>query len=341
MLFNDKVFLDKNGKTLVSARDGVMLYDGAEIGEEKGRVYKVYRPLSELKKIGMVGIPITNEHVSHNKPFTALGSVRTSTLRARQSNADMQSHELFHDVILCDDLQVIVNKGKKELSLGYDAKLIPAEKPDGAFDFVQTNIIPHHLAVVDKGRCGGVCEFTDKEQDMTLKEILEAIKKLPDTEKMALMKELSPKPEANAKTETKPEPKPETKPETKPEPKPEAKPEKVADAPVDDAGVKVEDMASKIADEAQKLADEYSNVVIRAMKLKCLPHDYSFTGKKATDIMRDCVSTQHSEAFDDAEVKIAFKMLKPVVNRYADFGKQSEFEIKDEEIPSAFSDKIN
>ena len=43
-----------------------------------------------------------------------------------------------------------LNAGKKELSLGYDARLIPSDK----YDFEQRDIVPHHLAVVEAGRCG-------------------------------------------------------------------------------------------------------------------------------------------------------------------------------------------
>jgi hypothetical protein len=338
--FQDKVVLD--GKTLVSARDGIMLYDGAEIKKEKGRVYKVYRPLSELKRFNMVGIPITNDHVDHHKPFTALGSVRTSDLRPHQSLADMQSHELFHEVILCDDLQVIVNKGKKDLSLGYDADLIPAEKSDGAYDFVQQNITPHHLAVVENGRCGDSCKFTDKEQKMTVEELMAMIKKMPEKEKMAFMakmKELEPKKEAETKKEMAGKDDVEVKkePETK-DVADNAKPD-VADVKVEKQSV--EDTAKKIADEAQKINDEFARVVSRASSLNCLPDDYSFIGKKSVDIMRDCVKVQHTEEFTDDEVKIAFKMLKPLINRYKDFGKGDEYEIKDDEIPSAFNEKLN
>ncbi len=56
---------------------------------------------------------------------------------------------------------------KKQLSLGYSADIVPHSE----YDFEQIDINPHHLAVVENGRCGPLCCFLDRKPELKTQEI--------------------------------------------------------------------------------------------------------------------------------------------------------------------------
>lgn len=160
---------DENGFLHVSisplTRVQVAPYRGCEIpgwqelGLEPERVYRGYRPASELSKPETIesvnGIPI---QLAHHMDYADNPAKNT---RVGSTGTD----GAFHDPFLTNSLHIQdknaidrINDGSmRELSLAYRYKPVftPGETPDGEkYDFVMTDISANHLALVDEGRAG-------------------------------------------------------------------------------------------------------------------------------------------------------------------------------------------
>ena len=160
---------DENGFLHVSisplTRVQVAPYRGCEIpgwqelGLEPERIYKGYRPASELSKPETIesvnGIPIQLAHhmdyADNPAKMTRVGSTGTDGA--------------FHSPFLTNSLHIQdknaidrINDGSmRELSLAYRYKPVftPGETPDGEkYDFIMTDISANHVALVDEGRAG-------------------------------------------------------------------------------------------------------------------------------------------------------------------------------------------
>ena len=160
---------DENGFLHVSisplTRVQVAPYRGCEIpgwqelGLEPERIYKGYRPASELSKPDTIesvnGIPI---QLAHHMDYADNPAKNT---RVGSTGTD----GAFHSPFLTNSLHIQdknaidrINDGSmRELSLAYRYKPVfqPGETPDGEkYDFVMTDISANHLALVDEGRAG-------------------------------------------------------------------------------------------------------------------------------------------------------------------------------------------
>ena len=160
---------DENGFLHVSisplTRVQVAPYRGCEIpgwqelGLEPERIYKGYRPASELSKPETIesvnGIPI---QLAHHMDYADNPAKNT---RVGSTGTD----GAFHPPFLTNSLHIQdknaidrINDGSmRELSLAYRYKPVftPGETPDGEkYDFVMTDISANHLALVDEGRAG-------------------------------------------------------------------------------------------------------------------------------------------------------------------------------------------
>lgn len=160
---------DENGFLHVSisplTRVQVAPYRGCEIpgwqelGLEPERVYRGYRPASELSKPETIesvnGIPI---QLAHHMDYADNPAKNT---RVGSTGTD----GAFHPPFLTNSLHIQdknaidrINDGSmRELSLAYRYKPVftPGETPDGEkYDFVMTDISANHLALVDEGRAG-------------------------------------------------------------------------------------------------------------------------------------------------------------------------------------------
>lgn len=160
---------DENGFLHVSisplTRVQVAPYRGCEIpgwqelGLEPERIYKGYRPASELSKSETIesvnGIPI---QLAHHMDYADNPAKNT---RVGSTGTD----GAFHPPFLTNSLHIQdknaidrINDGSmRELSLAYRYKPVftPGETPDGEkYDFVMTDISANHLALVDEGRAG-------------------------------------------------------------------------------------------------------------------------------------------------------------------------------------------
>lgn len=160
---------DENGFLHVSisplTRVQVAPYRGCEIpgwqelGLEPERVYRGYRPASELSKPETIqsvnGIPI---QLAHHMDYADAPAKAT---RVGSTGTD----GAFHSPFLTNSLHIQdknaidrINDGSmRELSLAYRYKPVfqSGETPDGEkYDFIMTDISANHLALVDEGRAG-------------------------------------------------------------------------------------------------------------------------------------------------------------------------------------------
>jgi len=163
--FTDSVMYDSKTKTVVSVRDGILEYHGAELGIEPfGKVFKVYRSPETTHDIAakMVNIPVTNGHIELTDIIPSRlkeGFVLDSVFVEMEDTEGSTTVKIRNKVTISDSLLNSIRDGKKELSLGYNADLV--ETDIEGCDYEQKNIEPHHLAVVEAGRCGNMCTFLD------------------------------------------------------------------------------------------------------------------------------------------------------------------------------------
>lgn len=198
LTFSDSVVFDPETKKVVSVRDGVQEYHGRELGlEPADRIFKFYRAPETIKAIvdSMSDLPITDDHVSLDEPpAITIGKVVDGEL------VDFVDSETDSTVKIENNIVLDSIPGNNELSLGYKANVIPCDK----YDFEQVDIVPHHLAIVRKGRCGETCKFMDKENDsmkfnkafldaegaVNMQQVLQLVNDLPDAIKTMDLKDL-------------------------------------------------------------------------------------------------------------------------------------------------------
>jgi hypothetical protein len=338
--FTDTMQWDSQQKTAVSVRDGVLEYLGAEIGEEPAdKVFTVYRSPASIARAKdlMAGLPLTDEHVSLDDVVRdPVGSVldaevvdfidqSTNSFLAIQNRVDVTARVL-----------PALESGKRELSLGYKARLVPHHQ----YDFEQKDIQPHHLAVVTAGRCGSACSFIDRkpteEPDMpdklnkafldaegqpNLQQIVEIAQQLPEALKsvpMDKLQEIMPVLQeivamaGGGNVPAEPEPVQDEE---------GAEPEPVQDEEGKEATVSVTDSA-EFKDALKAAVAQHTAVIEKARDF--VDDAYQFTGKSTAQIMRDTLATEHgNQEFADAELSVAFKLLKKSTADLSNFGDQA------------------
>lgn len=168
--FNDKTIWDGGSKSAISVRDGVLEYLGSEIGaDEPNKIYTVYRSPATISNAAakMVGIPLTEDHVELSSSPAGVGVVKSSEMIDYFEDGIDSALAIKNIVDLKQEILDTLGSGKRELSLGYNANLVPHSK----YDYEQRDIEPHHLAIVDAGRCGHGCSFLDSGKAVTLHKI--------------------------------------------------------------------------------------------------------------------------------------------------------------------------
>lgn len=159
------------------ARTGIQHYTAAELGladRSPGDIVRVYRPpeavFDQQAMAGMAHRPVTNDHpagsvTSKNWKQLAVGFVGGDV--AQQDQKFISVPLALMDQAAIDDWQA----GKRELSVGYQCELTMKDgiTPEGdAYDAVQSNIKPNHLALCWKARGGSDLHFGDNEGDRTM-----------------------------------------------------------------------------------------------------------------------------------------------------------------------------
>lgn len=130
--------------------------------------------------------PVTNDHPKelvnqqnaskYMKGFTA-------------DNAHVDNDTLKVDMTITDaDLISEINKGKQELSIGFETEIIPekGEYKGVAYDSVQKNIQINHVAVVEHGRAGHSVRLIGDSAEMVQQDNVDKKGKQMDTTKVRL-----------------------------------------------------------------------------------------------------------------------------------------------------------
>ena len=172
----DTGFLKVSG---IIARTGIQQYLGMELPKsfnlDPFTVYNVLRPASEvLKKESLDSY--TNATITDNHPteFVSVDNIKELGKGSISvvSTFKIGAIDYVKTDIIVTDKETIKNvqDGKVEISPGYTT-IYKQEKGtfDGqAYDFIQTDILINHVALVDKGRCEGACKITDATNDIIL-----------------------------------------------------------------------------------------------------------------------------------------------------------------------------
>lgn len=156
-------YLNANART---ARTGVQMYAGREVGRPDLPVVRVYRDEAEVFSKASLNtfarIPVTVDHprepvTASNWRALAVGATGEEVLR------DGEYLKIGFRIYDKEAIQAVAD-GKRELSVGYSCALdwAPGTTPDGEpYDARQTDIVANHIAIVDKGRAGAACRLGD------------------------------------------------------------------------------------------------------------------------------------------------------------------------------------
>ena len=336
LAFSDAVTYDGQMKSAISVRDGVLEYLGSEIGmEPSDRIFYVYRSPATIASAAslMPGIPLLSEHVEPGTEDADVRSrVKSASLVDAFDTSTASTLAIRNMITVAPEIEGELESGKRELSLGYTGTLIPHDK----YDFEQRDIIPTHLAVVEKGRCGSGCRFLDRKptQEATMPKMHKAFTDADGAASLSQIVEIAA-----------------------------ALPEAIKNVPVDKlqelmpalqeimniasaVGVKapeaevvveeemVDEEPAKEADpvaltDSAAFKDAVKGAVASAVKQHAVAIDkarefvdeaYCFTDKSTAQIMRDALATEHGATqFTDAELPVAFKLLKKASADYKNF----------------------
>lgn len=149
-----------------TARTGIQLYAGHEVGATDKNVVRVYRPAEHVFAKDSLGSyahrPVTNDHPSEavtadNWKNHAVGQIGDEVAR--------DGEFVRIPLIVMDGAAIkAIEDGKRELSAGYTCDLAfeAGTTPDGeAYDAVQRNIKINHVAIVSNGRAGSQARIGD------------------------------------------------------------------------------------------------------------------------------------------------------------------------------------
>ena len=183
--------VDENGflhvKISPLTRVQVAPYYGKEIpgwrslGLDPDKIYKGYRPESELKKATTIesinGIPIQLRH----HPDFAEDPAKDTRIGATGTDGKYASPYLMNSLHFFDKKarDLIESEALRELSLAYRYKpdFTPGKTEDGQeYDFIMRDISGNHLALVEQGRAGHeVLVYDSKRSDMENEELIASL----------------------------------------------------------------------------------------------------------------------------------------------------------------------
>jgi hypothetical protein len=203
--------LDRHGWLEVTgnpiSKVGVFPYLGSEIGApDLDKVYHVYRSAEELSRPETLDsfrlMPFIDDHEWMGAHGTAAEKKGIQGTIGEQVYYD-EPYLRANIKILSNAALTKINGGKVELSPGYDSEYeLSSGVFDGqSYDYIQTNIIANHLALVEQGRTGRDVRVLDHQtftvktedaQSMTIEEILAALAELSAEDKAQLLAALNP-----------------------------------------------------------------------------------------------------------------------------------------------------
>ncbi|MDX0408382.1 DUF2213 domain-containing protein [Sinorhizobium medicae] len=149
-----------------TARTGIQLYAGHEVGKPEMSVVKVYRPEAQVFDKASLGSyahkPVTNDH-----PDEAVTADNWKALSVGQIGDEVaREGEFVRIPLIVMDAAAIkaIDEGKRELSAGYTCDLAwePGTTPAGEkYDAIQKDIRINHVAIVQRGRAGSEARIGD------------------------------------------------------------------------------------------------------------------------------------------------------------------------------------
>ncbi|WP_146617698.1 DUF2213 domain-containing protein, partial [Rhodoplanes serenus] len=149
-----------------TARTGVQVYRGSEVGKPELATVNVFRDESEVfSKRSLdtfAGVPITVDHPA--EPVSSINWKRHAV--GETGDEVLRDGEHLKIGIKIKDAAAVeaVKAGKRELSVGYSTDLVweNGVAPDGTpYQARQTGIVANHIAIVAAGRAGPQCRIGD------------------------------------------------------------------------------------------------------------------------------------------------------------------------------------
>lgn len=162
---SDRIYEDNNGQLIiydaVLARTGSYDYKKKEIFEdvspsEANDIIKVYRTPEEVfdpaSMASFENKPFCDDHPDEDVSIYNWKDLQKGYVHNIRRGKGEDSDCLIGDIVVMDPdtINEIVNKEKRELSLGYNTEIVQGD--DGKY--YMTNIRGNHLALVDDGRAG-------------------------------------------------------------------------------------------------------------------------------------------------------------------------------------------
>lgn len=149
-----------------TARTGIQIYAGHEVGKPEMATVKVYRPEDQVFDKASLGSyahkPVTNDH-----PDEAVTADNWKALSVGQIGDEVARDGEFVRIplIVMDGTTISeIEGGKRELSAGYTCDLAweAGATPEGEkYDAIQKDIRINHVAIVQRGRAGSEARIGD------------------------------------------------------------------------------------------------------------------------------------------------------------------------------------
>lgn len=151
-------------KGCVSPYWGEEIPNWQELGLDPKKKYNVYRPIEELKNAKWAPtMPLLNKHIMDYADMPQRENWAGSV-----SNFDFEGDNVYADICFWnnEDIDNVENGTKKDLSMGYRCKHVKeaGEYNGQPYDLKMVNILPNHLALVEKGRVKGAYVFDEEKQ---------------------------------------------------------------------------------------------------------------------------------------------------------------------------------
>ena len=163
--------IDKNGYWFIPhnpiSKVGIFDYLGSSISDEcePNKIYKVFRSgetlLASVPTWDNPPKPFINDHTMLGEGFTEIDN---RPVQGVITNPVYEDGVLYADItVYSEKLKELIESGKKELSLGYFCKFEkqPGEYDGEPYEYIQTNMVGNHIALVDAGRCGSDVKVFD------------------------------------------------------------------------------------------------------------------------------------------------------------------------------------
>lgn len=149
-----------------TARTGIQLYAGHEVGKPEQAVVRVYRPAEQVFSRDSLASyahkPVTNDHpaeavTADNWKKLSVGSIGDEIAR--------DGEYVRVPLVVMDKSAIVdIKAGKRELSAGYTCDLAfeVGKTPEGEdYDAIQKDIRINHVAIVQHGRAGSQARIGD------------------------------------------------------------------------------------------------------------------------------------------------------------------------------------